>query len=163
MKGASDSPATLSLDRRSLEHILRTSIAAAISLLVARLVHLPEAYWSAITTLVVMQSSLGGSAKISIQRLVGTAIGATIGGLLTLHFAGNAFAFALGVLTSGIMCAILRLDRNGYRYAGITVAIVMLVARAQAGWTIAMHRFVEVAIGITVGLLFTALWPEHTK
>ena len=38
-----------------------------------------------------------------------------------------------------------------------------LVARAQAGWTIATHRFVEVAIGITVGLLFTALWPEHTK
>jgi hypothetical protein len=43
----------------SVVHSIRTAIAATISLGVARLFGLPEAYWAAIATLVVMQSTLG--------------------------------------------------------------------------------------------------------
>jgi uncharacterized membrane protein YccC len=54
----------------------------------------------------------------------------------------------------------LRLDRAAYRFAGITLAIILLVARTQPMWMVAAHRFVEVSIGIAVGLIFTAVWPE---
>ena len=38
--------------------------------------------------------------------------------------------------------------------------MVMLVARAEPAWMIAIYRFLEVSVGIAVGLLLTAVWPE---
>jgi uncharacterized membrane protein YccC len=61
----------------------------------------------------------------------------------------------------GLLCTVLRLERNTYRYAGITLAIVMLVPRDKAAWIVAEHRFIEVSIGIVIGLIITAIWPER--
>ena len=60
----------------SLAHSVRTALAATASVVVPRLVQMPEAYWAAIATLVVMQSSLGATLTLSIERLVATAPGA---------------------------------------------------------------------------------------
>ena len=51
--------------------------------------------------------------------------------------------------------------KTSYRFASIALAIVMLVARTRPAWVLAIHRFVEVSVGIGVGLLLTAVWPEH--
>jgi uncharacterized membrane protein YccC len=64
------------------------------------------------------------------------------------------------LVCSGLICLALKLDRAAYRFAGITVSIIMLVARTQSAWIIAMHRFVEVSLGIAVGLVVTGVWPE---
>ena len=61
----------------------------------------------------------------------------------------------------GPVCAALHLERNAYRYTGVTLAVVMLVSRDKAAWIVAAHRFVEVAIGIMVGLALKAIWPER--
>src|SRR3954468_21537258 len=45
----------------SIGDSVRTALAATVSVIVARLVQMPEAYWAAIATLVVMQSSLGAT------------------------------------------------------------------------------------------------------
>ena len=60
----------------------------------------------------------------------------------------------------GIICAVLKLDRAAYRFAGITLAITMLVARTGPAWIVAAHRFFEVSVGIAVALVLTAIWPE---
>ena len=52
-------------------------------------------------------------------------------------------------------------DRTAYRFAGTTLAIVVLASHERAGWVSALHRFVEVSIGIAVGLLIMAVWPER--
>jgi uncharacterized membrane protein YgaE (UPF0421/DUF939 family) len=145
----------------SLQHSARTAVAAVVSLLVARLFRLPEAYWAAITTLIVMQSTLGAALPISVQRFAGTAIGAAAGALAGTYFPGNALAFGISVFVIGIICALFRVERSAYRYASITLAIVMLVAHANSEWVIAVHRFFEVSIGIAVGLVITAVWPER--
>jgi uncharacterized membrane protein YccC len=147
--------------RETLAHSLRTATAAVISMYVAQLFRLPEAYWSAITTIIVMQSTLGAALTISGQRFAGTALGAATGALLAQRFGLSVPMFGLGVLVLGIACEALHLHRNAYRYAGVTLALVMLVARSQGAWEVAAHRFIEVSIGITVGLLITALWPER--
>lgn len=147
-------------DSGELIHALRTTAAATVSLLVARLFRLPEAYWAAVTTIIVMQSSLGAAWNTSKQRLAGTAIGAGLGALLAAYAGPNWAVFAGGVLASGVICAVLRVGRNAFRYSGITVAIVMLVPRTLPYWLIAIHRFVEISLGIAVGLAVTAAWPE---
>lgn len=153
----------MTLDRGAFGPILassaRTAIAAAASFLIARLSGLPEAYWAAILTLVIMQSTLGATLKISGERFVGTLFGAIGGGLLARFLPQTWWVFGAGVFILGILCALFRLQ-NSYRFAGITLAIVMLVPRTSPAWVIALHRFIEVSIGIVVGLAITAIWPE---
>lgn len=153
---AGDAPATV-------VHSLRTTVAAVASLLVARLCGMPEAYWAAITTIIVMQSSLGAALPISVQRLAGTALGAVLGALLAMRWPANAVAFGLGILVMGLIVTALGVDRNAYRYAGITLAIVMLVMRPSNPWIVALHRFAEVGLGIAVGLVLVAIWPERVR
>jgi uncharacterized membrane protein YccC len=147
------------LSRHGLVHSARTAIAAVVSLIVARALGLPEAYWATITTLIIMQSTLGAARKISEQRIAGTALGAALAALLTTYFGSNAIIFGLGVFAIGMICIALRLG-EAYRLASVTLAIVMLVGRTKQGWIVAAHRFVEVAVGIVVGLALTAVWPH---
>src|SRR5438094_6160021 len=70
----------------SIRHSVRTALAATASVIVARLVQMPEAYWAAIATLVVMQSSLGATLKLSIERVVATALGASVGAVEANYF-----------------------------------------------------------------------------
>jgi uncharacterized membrane protein YccC len=144
-----------------IEHSARTTVAAVSALLVARLFHLPEAYWACITAVIVTQSNLGATLTISGQRLAGTALGATAGALISSYLGPNVIAFGLGLFVLGLLCAALHLEKNAYRYAGITLAIVLLVPHSSTAWTIAVHRFLEVSIGIAVALLLTAIWPQR--
>lgn len=143
-----------------LEHSVRTAVAAAASLLIARLFRLPEAYWAPITTLVITQSSLGAAFSVSWKRFVGTALGALVGGLVATYFHRNVLVFAITVLILGPLCALLRADRSAYRFGGVTLAIVVLIPRTDPPWQVAFHRFAEVSIGIGVALLFATVWPE---
>jgi uncharacterized membrane protein YccC len=139
----------------------RTAAAATASVVLARLVQMPEAYWAAIATLVVMQSTLGATLTLSIERIVATALGASIGAVESHFFGANLFAFALAILLTGLLSTVFRLEKTAYRYASITLAIIVLIPRSASPWTIALHRFIEVSAGIVVALAFVALWPER--
>src|SRR5216683_8417113 len=80
-----------------LVHSLRTAVAAVASVLVARLFRLPEAYWAAITTLVITQSSLGAALAVSWQRFVGTALGAAVGAMVASYFGPHVLVFGASV------------------------------------------------------------------
>ena len=150
----------LRMDQQEVLHSIRTAVAAVGSVLIARLCRLPESYWAAITCLVILQSTLGASWAISKQRFAGTALGAAMGALMTAYAAQNVAAFGGGVFVLGLICALLRIGRNAFRYAGITLAIVMLIAPTEPAWMTAIHRFLEISVGIAVGLLVTAIWRE---
>ena len=143
-----------------LEHSVRTAVAAMASFLAARLFRLPEAYWAPITTLVITQSSLGAAFSVSWKRFVGTALGALVGAIVATHFPPNVFLFGAGVFILGLLCALVRTDRSAYRFAGVTLSIVLLIPRTNPPWQVALHRFAEVSIGIVVALLFAMVWPE---
>jgi uncharacterized membrane protein YccC len=145
----------------SLVHAVRTALAAVLSYLIARLFRLPEAYWATISTLIVMQSTMGAALPVSVQRFVGTGIGAAVGAAVATYFPGSLWAFGVAVLLVGLVFAVFRVERSAYRYTSITLAVVMLVTRSANYWLIAIHRFFEVSLGILVGLLLSAFWPER--
>jgi uncharacterized membrane protein YccC len=149
---------TLGLGRK--EPSCRTAVAATASVIMARLVQMPEAYWAAIATLVVMQSTLGATLTLSIGRIVATAVGASVGAVEANFFGANLAAFAVAILLTGLLSIAFRLEKTAYRYASITLAIIVLIPRSASPWTIALHRFIEVSVGIIVALAFVALWPE---
>lgn len=144
-----------------LVHSTRTAVAAVVSVLVARLFRLPEAYWAPVTTLVITQSSLGAALTVSRQRFAGTALGAAVAALVATYFEPRLLVFGACVFFMGFICVLARLDRSAYRFGGVTLAIVLLIPRAAPAWMIAFHRFAEVSIGIAVALLLAILWPEQ--
>ncbi len=144
-----------------LAHSARTAIGMTASLAIAKLFTMPEAFWAPVTTIIVMESTLGAAWVVSKRRFIGTALGAVLAGLLGSYFEPGIIVFGTGILALGLICSMLRLDQTSYRFAGITFTIVILVPREIAPWLVAVHRFVEVSLGIGVGLAFTAIWPEH--
>ena len=147
--------------RTWLTQAARTALAAVASLIVALLCRMPEAYWAPITTLIVLQSTLGAAWAASKQRLIGTALGAVAGAMVASCFEEGIIVFGVAIFALGLICAILRLDQSAYRFAGVTLTIVLIIPRSQAPWITGMHRFVEVSLGIAVALVLAAVWPPR--
>jgi len=143
-----------------LVHSVRTAVAAVVSVLVAKLFRLPETYWAPITTLVITQSSLGAALAVSWQRLIGNALGAAVGAIVASYFGPNMLVFGVSIFILGLLSYVVRSNRSAYRFAGVTLAIVLLVRRTGPAWRIALHRFAEVSIGIGVALILAVVWPE---
>ena len=144
----------------SVAHVAQTSLAVVVSFLIARLFRLPEAYWAPMVTLIVTQSTLRAALPISVQYFAGTAVGAAIGAFTDIQFHGSVWAFGAAVFFIGLFSVVLRIERSAFRYASITLAIVMLVPRSTSARLVALHRFFEVSVGLIVGLALLALWPR---
>ena len=151
------------LDRDGVEHAARTATGAILSLLVARLFSLPESYWAAVTTIMVLQSTLGAALSVSALRFIGTAMGAAAGALVAARFGPNAVVFGAAVFALGVLSGALRCDRSTFHFAGMTLAFVMLTVDGRSPWIVAVNRFLEVSIGIFVSLLLTAVWHEQAS
>jgi uncharacterized membrane protein YgaE (UPF0421/DUF939 family) len=140
-----------------LLHSARTAAATVVSLLLARqLLRLPEFYWAPISTIVVLLSTID-PLSLAWQRFAGTAVGAGLGALLATFFTSNWIVYGLGIFACGILCGLLRLG-GAYRFAAITLSIVLLIAHTASRWTVALHRFIEVSLGIAVALVVTVAW-----
>src|SRR6266567_2494519 len=144
----------------SAGYAAQTVVATVVSYLIARWFRLPEAYWAPMSTLIVMQTTLSAALPISVQYVAGTAVGAAAGAVTDIYFPGSVWAFGAAVVIVGLLCVVLRIERSAYRYACITLVIVMLVPRSTSARLVALHRFFEVSIGIAVGLALFAIWQK---
>lgn len=143
-----------------LRYPARSTIAAVAALVAARVLGFPEAYWAPISAVVVVQSDFGTSLTMSWHRLAGTAMGAVAGALMAAYMGRSVVTFGLGIFGVGLLSVVLRLERPANRFAAIAFSIVLLVVRPEPTWVIALHRFLEVSVGIVAGLLLSAVWPE---
>jgi uncharacterized membrane protein YgaE (UPF0421/DUF939 family) len=150
---------TYKLTLGSLLDAARTTVAAVVSLLLARLLKLPEFYWAPISAIVIIQSTIDPR-TLAWQRFAGTALGAALAALIATFLPGGALVYAAAIFLCGLLCALLRL-RGAYRFAAITLSIVLLIAHQRPAWIVASHRFVEVSVGIAVALALAELWPSR--
>jgi uncharacterized membrane protein YgaE (UPF0421/DUF939 family) len=150
-----------SLNRDVILDSLRTSIGAAIALWIARLLKMPEFYWAPISTIVILQSTIPHRV-LSWQRFVGTALGAVLGAAMATFFRPNPVVYALGILLCGLLSWLLRIG-GAYRFAGITLSIVLLIPHVNPPWIVGWHRFLEVSLGIAVALGTVIAWPLSKK
>ena len=135
-------------------------MAGALSLYLADSLKLPQGYWAAISAIVVLGSDVRTTVKASVERLIGTAIGAVVGGSFAYLNGSPILWFAVAASLTVFICEILELEQS-YRLACVTVAIVMLINRAAPPWNTSLFRFLEVALGIVVALPISAVPPSR--
>ena len=152
----------LGINRVALMNSLRTAVATVASLLLARVLNLPEFYWAPISTIVILLSTINPLTH-AWQRFAGTAIGVALGALFATFFPINWMIYFAGIFVCGILCAILRVA-SAYRIAAIALSIVLLITHGRPPWIVATHRFIEVSLGIAVALLISTVWklPQET-
>ena len=97
------------------------------------------------------------------QRIVASALGASLAAVESAYFRANLVAFALMMFLLGLISMALRLEKVGYSYAGMTLAIIVLIPRSEAPWIAALHRFAEVSLGILVALAVVGAWREEQR
>ena len=152
--------ARLGVTRAVALSALRVTVTAVTAMLVARVFVLPEFYWAPISAIVIILSTID-PVTLAWQRFAGTALGALVGALLASLTQSRWPAwivYALGVFACGILSPLFRIG-SAYRFAAITVTIVLLIARTRSPWIVALHRFIEVSIGIAIALIVSRLWP----
>jgi uncharacterized membrane protein YgaE (UPF0421/DUF939 family) len=147
----------LGLNRKAILSSVRTAVATVLSLLLARSLKMPEFYWAPISTIVILLSTINPR-TLAWQRFVGTALGAFLGALMARYFHPNWMVYGAGIFVCGVLSSILRLG-IAYRFAAIALTIVLLITHDRSPWVIAIHRFIEVSLGIAVALLITVIWP----
>lgn len=144
-----------------VEPALKTGIAALLSMLVYRALHLEHGYWAVISAIIVMQANLGGSIRAGIDRLIGTAIGALLGTLAFRYIGLGPVSVGVSIALTIFVCSWIGL-KQAYRLAGVTASIVLLMGEAnpwQAGW----NRFLDVVLGVVIALIVSALWPSRAR
>jgi uncharacterized membrane protein YgaE (UPF0421/DUF939 family) len=75
----------------------------------------------------------------------------------------NLAAFMLAIFFVGLLSFGFRLEKTACRYASVTLTIIVLIPRTSPAWIVALHRFIEVSVGIIVALLVVAIWPERHR
>jgi uncharacterized membrane protein YgaE (UPF0421/DUF939 family) len=149
------------INRYSVLDSVRTAVAAVAAMLIAHFMKLPEFYWAPISTIVIIQSTIAPHV-LGWQRFVGTALGAVLGAVLTTFFPPSALVYGVGILVCGLLAYLLRVG-GAYRFAAITLSIVLLISHTSGPWIVAWHRFLEVSLGIAVALVVIAVWPQPKK
>jgi uncharacterized membrane protein YgaE (UPF0421/DUF939 family) len=79
-----------------------------------------------------MQSALGATLTLSIERIAAAAVGASAGALEANYFRGNLVAYAVAIFLVGLLSFAFCLEKAAYRYASITLTIILLIPRLRS-------------------------------
>ena len=88
-------------------------------------------------------------------------MGAVLGASIASYFEPKWVVYGIGISVCGLFSEIMWLH-TAYRFAAITL-IILLVPHEHRPWIVAMHRFVEVSLGIAVALLTKLAWPSKIQ
>ena len=139
----------------ALRLCFRMTVAGLLAYVLAECFAPPQGYWAVFSAIIVMQASVGGSVKATIDRVIGTIGGAVAGGAVgyivphqSVCSLGVALVIALAPLT--LVAALW----PNYRIAPLTAVIVLLTPGAQQLGPVdsAIFRIVEITLGSFVGL-----------
>src|SRR6185295_3075016 len=108
------------------------SIAGLLAYVLAELFALPQGYWAVFSASIVIQASVGGSVKATLDRVIGTIGGAVAGG--TVGFIvphQNVVSLGIALLIALVPLTLVAALSPKYRIAPLTAVIVLLTPGAQ--------------------------------
>lgn len=142
-------------NRSQIRLAVRMTAASFVAYGIGELLRLQQSQWAVLTSIIVMQASVGASLKAMLERFLGSLGGAVAGVfiLLGLHRGGYSspgLALLIGVLPLTLLASI----KPTYRVAPITFIILVLTPNLQAMGPVeaAVQRMFEIAVGSVIAL-----------
>jgi uncharacterized membrane protein YccC len=117
--------------------------------------------WSAISGIVVLQTTRRGTWSSAGLRIVGTAVGSTISAIYLSMLPFGAVAMAACMVVTVLICYGLRIPDHA-RLAAITVGVIMVTASFNPTMNPILNaalRFSESCIGTAMAVLAVLVWP----
>lgn len=145
---------------------LQMAVGAVVAFYLATGLGLPHPYWSVISAIVVIQTSVGGGVvTVARDRAVGTIAGAVVGGAVAFVRPEGieSMVLALAVSTAGL--AFFAAGRPWLKIAPVTAAIVIAGGAGPEGpASLALDRVMEILTGSAVGVMaILLLFPRHAR
>ncbi len=148
------------MQRAKLWQAVRIVGACALAYVATGMAGLPEGYWSVITAIVVTQSDLSSTLQAGRDRILGTIIGAAVGG-------GVIALGSMGVLSLDLLfwlalapLALLTAQKPNLRLSCVTLVVVVLVPAATI-WHRPFDRVLEILIGTLAAIAVSVMLFPH--
>jgi uncharacterized membrane protein YccC len=144
--------------KTEIRHAIRVSAAVGAAFALATLLRLPQGYWAVFTAVIVVQSSLGATITASVERFMGTVVGALAGAAAAyFHARWPQFGGLILCVTVALLAFVVSV-RPALKVAPVT-AVIMLIGTTThmdpllaAAWRVA-----EITVGSLVGVAATLL------
>lgn len=134
---------------------VRIVVACVVTFAAAHLLGFAQSYWAVLSSVIVMQSSVGGSIKATVDRLTGSLGGAVWGVVVCLgvpHHDILTLGVALGVAVAPL--AVVTAFNPAWRVAPVTALILLLTPTSQVIGPVdaAIQRMLEVGLGSVIAV-----------
>jgi uncharacterized membrane protein YccC len=152
--------ARLATLRVELGFSFRVTVAALLTLILAQMLHLPLAIWAVMTAVIVTQTSVGRSVKVTMDYLAGTLGGALYAGAVAALVPARTEIELLGALAIAVApAAMVATIYPRFSVAPLTAVMVLLAPTITSLSPLesAFLRMIEVAVGGIVALLVSFL------
>lgn len=145
---------------------LQMAVGAVAAFYLATALRLPHPYWSVISAIVVIQTSVGGGVvTVARDRAIGTIAGALVGGLFAFIRPEGVGSMVLSLAASTATLAFFAAGRPWLKIAPVTAAIVIAGGSGPEGpASLALDRVMEILTGSAVGVVaILLLFPRHAR
>jgi len=136
---------------------LRAALASMGAVVCVRLLHLTGGMYALIAAVVVSDAAPEAIRHLGYHRLIGTAVGAILGGTLAMTCGHAIWAVGLAIFLTILVCEFSRF-KDAAKVGGYVAGVVVL-GYAAAPWRYAWDRFVETAVGIAFAMLLCFVLP----
>ena len=133
---------------------LRSALTTVLAVLIALALNLDNPFWAGISGVVLVQVNRAATLTRSIDRVIGTVVGAAIG-YLGAGLVANHFAFlALAAGYTGFVIYAQERAQHGYAFllSGVTMVLIMFgsLATPDQAFALAVYRGFEILVGVSV-------------
>lgn len=144
--------------KTEIRHAVRVSAAVGAAFALATLLRLPQGYWAVFTAVIVVQSSLGATITASVERFMGTVVGALAGaGAAYFHARWPEFGGIILCVTVALLAFLVSM-RPALKVAPVTAVIMLIGTTTHMDPLIAAAlRVAEITVGSVVGVAATLL------
>jgi uncharacterized membrane protein YccC len=142
--------------RAELALALRATVAAVVSFVLSRALHLPLPIWTVLTAIILTQATFGSSLKATLDYLASTLCGSIYAGTISVLIPHESLVAQAGVLALSVgPLALLAGMKPVFGAATFTSVLVLLVPEIAHVGPIesVVYRVVEVAIGALTALV----------
>jgi len=149
-----------------LRHAVRVAAAVGGSSAISSLLHLPQGYWAVFTSVIVVQTSIGGTITAAIERLLGTVVGGLVGVAAAYLRAATVMEEGLILSACILILSFAAAVRPSLKVAPITAAIVLVGGSSlhMDPLLAAVWRVGDIMLGSAIGVAATLLiFPARAR